>query len=215
MLELYFLDISDMTDEQFNKICGGLSERRSARARGFLNMGDRYLSAGAGYLLDCALKKHGLSEKQAEIFYGANGKPYLKDCNLFYNLSHSGVVAVCAFSDREVGIDIQKSVTPSDALIKKVCSEDEIKYLLSLGEDDKSSAFTRLWTLKESYLKFTGEGITLSPRSLDLNFSHPVRIKRNGEEQEVNFAEYRVCGCAVSVCSRTDEFPTTIEEIKI
>lgn len=178
-------------------------------------MDDRYLSAGAGYLLDCALKRHGLSERQAEVFYGANGKPYLKDCNLFYNLSHSGVVAVCALSDREVGIDIQKKVKPSDALIKKVCSENETKYLLSLSETEKSSAFTRLWTLKESYLKFTGEGITLSPQKLEISFSYPVRIKRSGEKQEVSFAEYQVCGCAVAVCSQTDGFPTTIKEVKI
>lgn len=215
MLKLYFLNVSDMTEEQFNKICGGLSEKRKVRARGFLNICDRYLSAGAGYLLDCALKRYGLSEKQAEVFYGANGKPYLKDCDFYYNLSHSGTIAVCALSDGEVGIDVQKKVTPSDALIKKVCSESEARYLLSLSQEQKNSAFTRLWTLKESYLKFTGEGITLSPQKLEISFSRPVRIKKRGEEQEVNFAEYEVCSCAVAVCSRTEEFPSTIEEVKI
>lgn len=215
MIELYFLNVSDMTEEQFNNICGGLSEGRSARARKYLKTEDGYLSAGAGYLLDCALKNHGLSERQAEIIYGANGKPYLKDIPLYFNLSHSKDVVVCALSDGEVGIDVQKAVTPSGALIKKVCTESETEFILSVREELKGLAFARVWTLKESFLKFTGDGLTVSPNELNISLSLHARISKCGEEQDVNFGEYIVCGCLVAVCSKEKDFPLMIEEITL
>lgn len=215
MLEIYLLDVSDMTEEKFNKIIDGLSERRRARALRYVNKKDGYLSAGAGYLLDCALKMHGLSEKQADLYCGEHGKPYIKDCELFYNLSHGGDIAVCALADGEVGIDVQKIVAPSDALIKKVCSEGESKYLISLNEEERSSAFTWFWTIKESYLKFTGEGLSFPLRGLNVSLTPPVKIARYGETQEVNFANYRVRGYAVSVCRKMDDFPRDINAISI
>lgn len=215
MLEIYLLDVSDMTEEKFNNVLDGLSERRRARALGYVNIKDGNLSAGAGYLLDCALKKYGLTEKNVEIVLGGHGKPYFKKLGLFFSLSHSGDIAVCALSDGEVGADVQKIKTPTDALIKRVCSESEIKSYNSLKEDERGKFFTRLWTAKESYLKFTGEGIDIPLRDLSVSLTQPIKIVRQGETQAVNFAEYGICGYAVSVCAKVDYFPPTLKKITL
>ena len=63
--------------------------------------------------------------------YLQNGKPrLLKYLNFFYNISHSGDYAICAVSDSEVGVDIQKIRKPDMRIAKRYFTEDE--YNLSL-----------------------------------------------------------------------------------
>ena len=62
----------------------------------------KLLSLGAGILLNRGLKEYGI--QGASVFYGENNKPYIEGADsLYFNLSHSGSMAVCAFSDAEVG----------------------------------------------------------------------------------------------------------------
>jgi len=62
----------------------------------------------------------------------AYGKPFIRDVPLYSNISHAGEWVVCAISDYEVGIDIE-------------CIK-EIDY--------------DMWTLKESYIKWLGTGLS-------------------------------------------------------
>ena len=87
------------------------------------------------------------------------GKPRfsdLPDCH--FNLSHSGVYALCALDDAPVGVDIQ--IIRRDlrqALPARVCSDKELDWLNEQG--DYWAAFAQLWCLKEARVKFTGAGI--------------------------------------------------------
>ena len=47
--------------------------------------------------------------------------------------------------------------------MRRVCTEQELRYV---GED--SGRFLQLWTAKEAYLKFTGEGIAYDLRSVEV-----------------------------------------------
>lgn len=45
-----------------------------------------------------------------------DGKPYLKDSNIHFNLSHSdGVIAACISDEGEVGVDLQSDIAPERA----------------------------------------------------------------------------------------------------
>ncbi len=108
----------------------------------------------------------GLVSELAEPFpltyrYGDKGKPYLENVPLYFNLSHSGDYVLCAVSGREVGADIQK-IQPVDVmkLARRFFSEPECRTLERCeNEQERQWVFLRLWTRKEAWGKFTGEGV--------------------------------------------------------
>ncbi len=105
-----------------------------------------------GALLIKALEDAGLTK--AKISYAKNGKPYVEAEGFYFNLSHSGDIAAVAVSDEDLGFDIQKPVKAKESLLKRVLSPGERKSF-----DPKDTGFNRIWSLKESYSKLTGEGI--------------------------------------------------------
>ena len=86
----------------------------------------------------------------------ALGKPHLADQAIHFSISHSADWAVLAFAQTPLGIDGQhrKELPRMDLMQKRFFSEDEQKYV-----GDHHDRFFEVWTLKEAYLKATGEGI--------------------------------------------------------
>ena len=90
------------------------------------------------------------------------GKPYLRlHPELFFNISHSGDWIACALGDAPVGLDIQyHREIKVEQTARKICTPDEWKTFMQAGtEKGKKDFLFQIWTKKESYLKFTGEGI--------------------------------------------------------
>lgn len=109
-------------------------------------------------LLDEVLRLNGVSNYELE--YNEYGKPYLVGNPLFFNLSHSGEYTACVISDKEVGIDIQK-VGMKEHAMRKVCTAEELASIKT-AED-----FTRIWTIKESYAKANGMGVSFGLKNID------------------------------------------------
>lgn len=91
--------------------------------------------------------------------YGAHGKPMIADFPKHFNLSHSGDYVVCAVSDGEVGVDIQKWVPFKERTAERFFAPEEWKLLQTLPMEQRTEMFYRLWTRKEAYGKYTGLGI--------------------------------------------------------
>lgn len=95
----------------------------------------------------------------------STGKPYFPEKNMpFFNLSHSGDLVVCAIHEKEIGLDIQKLVTPRPSLVRRVCTEEELTFVEN--SEDPAMEFCRIWSQKESAVKLTGEGITSNFRDI-------------------------------------------------
>jgi 4'-phosphopantetheinyl transferase len=93
----------------------------------------------------------------------AQGKPYLTDVGLRFNLAHSDDLAVVAVArDVEVGVDVERLRPVADglSLAARYFAPDEARALAALPADERDEAFLRLWTSKEAVLKATGEGLT-------------------------------------------------------
>ena len=110
-------------------------------------------------LLDKVLKKLKISD---EIIYNEYGKPYLKSNKIYFSLSDSKEYTVCAISDKEIGVDIEK-ITYKKRVINKVCNSEEIKKI-NTPED-----FTKIWVKKESYSKLIGIGLSFDFKKIDTN----------------------------------------------
>lgn len=91
--------------------------------------------------------------------YGELGKPQIVNSPKKFNLSHSGDYVVCGVGDGEVGVDIQKWVPYKERTAERFFAKEEWKRLEELPASQRTELFYRLWSRKEAYGKYTGQGI--------------------------------------------------------
>ena len=117
---------------------------------------DQRLSVAAYRLLHRALcHEYGITE-MPQFDYDDKGKPSLKGHpGIHFSLSHCRHAVVCAVSDQPVGIDIESLDIIDEHVASSVMSENEIRQVATAG--DRDIAFYRLWTMKESLYKLTGD----------------------------------------------------------
>lgn len=157
---------------------------------------------GAESLLIHALNACGAGEAQPlEIICGAHGKPALKSGRIEFSLSHSGGWCAAAICDAPIGVDIQSLVPFNTALAKRFFTADEQAYIAS--QSDRDMAFTRIWGMKESYIKALGLGL-----SMPLNSFSAMAL-----DAHIWHMELENCILAVCVPSRTDIKPDIIEKL--
>lgn len=152
-----------------------------------------------------AKEKYNINFEDLKIVRNEYGKPYCTNIKDFYfNISNSGEWVVCAVSDEEVGIDIEK-LEKVDYSVADFCfSEEENKYFKSAREEEKLNTFYSLWTLKESYLKNLGKGLSLDLKSFSImREDKEFKLKVNGEEEDFNFKQFDFDkDYIISLCSK-------------
>ena len=132
------------------------SERRD-RANKYRFRSDRVQSVLAFVLLRIALDTEYGCRMMPRLAAMATGKPYLANLpNVHFNLSHCKKGVACGISDSVLGVDIQDYVRFKESLATQFMSENELQ---AARAGDADTAFTRLWSMKESYGKYTGRGI--------------------------------------------------------
>ncbi len=150
---IYVMDILSFSDEFTEEIRKAVNHFVSSGNKKRDNKDSVCGRALLGYILNSRYGKN-----SAVYRYGENGKPYLEDENIFFNISHSGHYVVCCFSSGEIGCDIEKVKEFKPSIPKRFFTEKEAKSIEECRERER--VFTRLWTLKESILKKDGTGIT-------------------------------------------------------
>lgn len=157
-----------------------LSPDEAARARRFHFDRDRDRYArGRGFLRSLLGQFCGQHPAGLIFGIGPQGKPFLQDHALFFNLSHSRDLAVLAVSRMgPVGLDVEFIDRQVDlaGLAQTCLTPHETAVLDGLSETDRAARFFAFWTAKEARMKLTGEGMLLPPRqiSLDLHEGRPI-----------------------------------------
>ena len=147
--------------ELFARGLSTVSEQRREKLARLRAEAPRLLSLGAALLLDRMLADADLPPA-GPFAFGEQGKPYLPDLpDVHFSLSHSGTRVLCALSDAELGCDVEGPRRFDPALARRFFHPDETAWLFSLPPREQDAAFLRLWTLKESYLKAVGLGLSL------------------------------------------------------
>ena len=169
---------------------------------------DKRLSLGAGILLYNGLCRYGTEYTEPE--YSEHGKPYLKECgNIHFNISHSGNIAVCAMSDKELGADIEKTKHFSEALTDHVFLTSEKKFI---RPDAADKDCTRMWTIKESIMKYLGTGIGLGAKSITLDMNEPISAVCDSHDiSQLCFTAFETDEHMLTVCSPYSDFVKEIE----
>lgn len=209
---IYALNTGILSDERlFRRYYAQADPERRGKTDRFRFERDKRLSLGADILLRHGLMKLGIADFR--LGYGSNGKPFITGRDdIFFNISHSGDYAVCAFSDKPVGADIEKHHGFDEDLIRFVFRESETAHL-SYFSADRDTACTDLWTVKESLMKLLGTGLSLEPKDIQIIYGVSLKAQAAGYECErLNFTRYDdIDGYSLTVCSEYDSFSAGVE----
>lgn len=154
--------------------------------------GGKRLSLAVGTLLRTACREQGIPDADREVLFGAQGKGYFQNVSdAFFNLSHSGERAMCVLSPVEAGCDVQQNQKILWPVARRVFSEEEQRWLREEELQGRGGeAFTRLWALKESFLKATGEGFAAAPEESVLSISgEKAALSNPGKSRMFSFFE--------------------------
>lgn len=111
-----------------------------------------------------------------EYVYNESGKPYLKDDNLYFSLSHSNGIVALTVSKEEIGLDIELIKPVKDSVAKRIMNDREYNIYSSLDKNKKITYFYEVWTSKEAYVKKLGTTISLNPSNIEID--EDILIKR-------------------------------------
>jgi 4'-phosphopantetheinyl transferase len=137
--------------------CGALHNSTDRERRTVAYAALRQILAGAMHMPAASL----------QIVGEPAGKPHLADVDggeeLQFNVAHSADLGLIAVGHgAAIGIDVEAVVARDavESLIAALTSPEEAA-ALQIADDDLLSAFYRLWTRKEAYVKATGAGLSV------------------------------------------------------
>jgi 4'-phosphopantetheinyl transferase len=134
----------------------------------FRNWKDAQLS-----LLGRLLLNYGINTKfpqysdSLEIAYTAHRKPYFKNNNLKFNITHSKSMAICVLSDgADLGIDVEGIAPVNIDDFKEYMTPFEWQQIIKSSQ--KETAFYQYWTKKEAVIKADGRGLSIPLKSFEI-----------------------------------------------
>ncbi|MFC1852390.1 4'-phosphopantetheinyl transferase family protein [candidate division CSSED10-310 bacterium] len=199
----------------FERLLLLVSCEKATRIRRFVNMKDRLRCLFADLLIrHVIINNLGLYNDQLIFSTNSYGKPFLKDNEgFFFNLSHSGDWVVGVTDTTPVGIDLER-IKPIDlAIAERFFSPEETADLMSKPEHDLFSYFFTLWTLKESYIKKLGTGLSLPLNAFSISFRGPhIHIKEHHNHvPQTFFIQYNLApDYKMAVCGSVERFPAEV-----
>ena len=155
----------DIGSLQLEAALAEISGQRREQALKFRHEQGRRLCVAAYLLLKEGLRQEYGIDENPLLDYDPQGKPFLADHrDVFFNLSHCRKAAVCAIGCKPVGIDIEYVREYRPSLAQYTMNAQEMERISRSRRPDVE--FIRLWTMKESLLKLSGEGIRHSMKDV-------------------------------------------------
>ena len=205
-MNVYVIDCTPWLDETaVANALPYLDDKRRSRIRRLRVPLKRAQCVAAGLLLTKVLGKNGEAPLLA---YGENGKPYLAEqADTHFSITHSDKWVFLAVADCEIGIDTQAPRRVCPRLAARSTSPEELSWV----KENTEPNFTRLWTMKEAYLKYTGTGLTVPIRSVTLT-TPPA--EGYDEQNKCYWSLLSYDGIPLSICSAKSMENIRIETIK-
>ena len=153
-----------LTWEELSGYLGCLDKARRAAVNKKANDADKINALLSRLLILSEISRRtGLPERKIRFARGSFGKPYLKNSELHFSLSHTRGAVCAAFGEgEEIGIDVERrDRRVSEGMYKRVLSGEERFHATS------DTDFIRFWVQKEAFLKRLGIGISRDLRGVN------------------------------------------------
>lgn len=227
-------------EQHFDELVERLYPERKSRVLAFRRKEPAYVSVVAGLLLQELVEKQlGIHPDELVLEKNENGKPWIEDHPEFYfNISHAGDYVVLAYGDVPLGIDIEQIRAQNMHVAKRCYTEAEYAYVtgadseenqvsdipeenheVKIGTDmtmpipsmDINDRFFYLWTMKESYLKLTGDGISIPLNSFEIDPVKKTVVGTSYRYFMLRMDDYWIAVCTGEECEITYDNKTCCE----
>lgn len=192
-------NIADITENELNEWFNSMSAERRDETMRLVGKDKRASKIAADRLCRKAISEFcGILPQKIEFAKNEFGKPFAKNLPVHFSISHSGDMVICAVSEKEIGIDIEKIRPFNPRAAEKFATEKEIEYINS-----SKNGFFEIWTLKEAYFKCIGTGLGADIK--DVSFSimpSEILCSENGYKLSFYDAE---SGYICAICQKSAE----------
>ena len=185
MIDIKFINIENINKNNYQLLKNMVSEEKRKQASRFYFINDAKRCICGELLLKYSLLEVYDELIDIEISYNKFGKPYISNKkNFFYNISHSGKWVVLAYGDTEIGIDIEEIKDGREEIADSFFTDEEKSFIYKATGRERSKRFTKVWTLKESYIKYLGTGLSTRLNSFTIPNLNGTSLVYNGVFQK-------------------------------
>ena len=143
---------------------------------------------------------------EENILTGEKGKPYFEKLDTHFSISHSDDLWACLMGPFRCGLDVQY-IKPCnfEKIAGRFFSAEEAEYVKKHG----INGFFTLWTRREAYCKYTGEGFFSDVPALVDRCGNLRQTVTTWENIEVEFVEIHLAdGVKCTACIEQDRDKT-------
>lgn len=221
MIYQYAINIEKINDlNQLKALMENLSKERITKIIKYYFTKDKIRSLLAEALVRYALcKKYDLKDMEIQFCYSKYGKPSLmNEKSIHFNLSHAGEWVVCAIGDTPVGIDVE-IIRDSQLPGAYQCFSDyEIQVLNNSHQKSQAELFYKIWTLKESFVKYNGKGLNYAFDNFSFDiYDNEIELTEDEKiNSDVSFLSIRIDHKHwYALCTEKSEIVNAIEIVTV
>jgi len=215
-MKIYALKIIDISKEELDKLCSFIDLEKKCKIKKFSEKKDMIRTLMGEILIRTIINRE-LDSSNKHIKFEKNkyGKPYLKEYPKFnFNISHSGDFVICAIDNKPIGIDIEeKKHIEYEEIAKNFFDISEFDYIVNQDLNIQLSKFYEIWTLKESYIKCCGQGLSmpLNSFSVDMDQYENIKVIIKNKYMKHTFKKFNIgSSYKMAVCSLNKKIPNNI-----
>lgn len=218
MLEVYAVQVpGGISPPTYHKLLTCVSPDKRERISRFKRQEDALRTLFADLLIrSVLLDRYGVPNRRITFAYNPYGKPFLSfDPQCAFNVSHSGswVVAVVGYGPL-VGIDVEKIRPVTWEVARRYFAPEEYADLAAKEGLERLHYFYDLWTLKESFVKALGRGLSVPLDSFVIRqdeLTGRFSVRQNHVAQPFFFRQYELePDYRLSVCATSEQFSPAV-----
>lgn len=203
MAKIYMINVNEFGEwNKYEYLKQFVSKECRKRADKFYFVEDAKRTVGAELLVRYYLRlNYNTSNRKIEMEYNQYGKPYIKNSNdLYFNISHSCDWIICAWSNHEIGVDLENINIENimDTLEREkiklvICDynkNNDIRFIhidnLTLNYEKTSAEF---WAYETKVFSIFSSGSSGKPKLISHSFDDVLTCIKSSDENIMHVQE--------------------------